>query len=236
MAEELGTPPNAEEVAALVSVLAVAMDRYIKNRARRTIVENAKADPAKPKCRWVVEADACDFCKARGSFWADPDEVPSSSHGGCKCYLTVLFEEASGFIREKREEKRVRKIEKALSNENFFGEHKTPIGNISIDSRQFGHKAAEHMVDFGLDPSSPGDRQVFRGLVYDMLRHPDSVRLGFWHATDEYPAYFYIKAEDAIIVKAETREYVSILQGALDVNNRPNKRVQSARTVFERRR
>lgn len=91
MAEELGTPPSASDIAALVAVLAVAMDRYIKNRARRTIVENAKVDPAKPKCKWVVEADACDFCKTRGSFWFNPAEMPMESHGGCKCYTDTVF-------------------------------------------------------------------------------------------------------------------------------------------------
>ena len=89
--EVYGEPPSPEAIAALVAVMGLAIDRYVKNRARRTIVENAKADPAKPKCRWVVEADACDFCKARGSFWVDPGETPIESHGGCKCHLDMLF-------------------------------------------------------------------------------------------------------------------------------------------------
>lgn len=99
MADEVyGEPPSSEEVAAMVAVLSIAATRHIRNRARRTTMENAKLDPIKPKVRWVVEPDACDFCKRRGSFLFDPGEAPAESHSSCKCHPEADFSESVGAI------------------------------------------------------------------------------------------------------------------------------------------
>lgn len=226
-----GGPPSPEAVAALVAVLGLAIDRYIRNRARRTIAENAKADPAKPKCRWVVGADACEFCKQRGSFFVEPGQAVADSHCGCKCCLSVVFGKVSSFIKGKVEERRTRKREEALSNEKFFGKHKTPVGKVNIDSTQFGHKSRTYMKDYGLDESSPEDRMLFRGIVYDTITDPDCVKKGSYYGDTTYQAFFFIKGNDATVVKAETGEYVSIFKGGV----KKNAYVKSARVVIERR-
>ena len=91
-----GEPPSAVEIAAMIAVLALAVGRFVANRARRTVVENAQEDPAHPKCRWVVEPDACDFCKKRGSFTYEPDETPTSSHSSCKCHPDTVYSDIGG--------------------------------------------------------------------------------------------------------------------------------------------
>lgn len=113
--EVYGEPPSPEAIAALVAVLGMAIDRYVKNRARRTIVENAKADPAKPKCRWVVEPDACDFCKKRGGFIYDPKETPTNAHYGCNCHPDAVYGKT-----ETAEERHRRRIDEAVVVHDAF--------------------------------------------------------------------------------------------------------------------
>ena len=131
-----GEPPSAVEIAALVAVLALAIGRFVANRARRTVVENAQEDPAHPKCRWIVEADACDFCKARGSFLYEPNKTIASSHAACKCHPDTVYGDIGGINGPDEKNGRVA----GVSNEEH--RHQSRIGNASeksIDERLTDH-------------------------------------------------------------------------------------------------
>lgn len=117
MADEVyGEPPSNEDVAEMTAILALAVDKWTRDRARRTTVENAKSDPAEPMIRWNVEGDACEFCKKRGSFLAVAAAVIVESHKGCKCHPSQFYlgvKQRLQALRKSVEDRRVRKYLKS---------------------------------------------------------------------------------------------------------------------------
>lgn len=82
---------DSEDVEKLSSIVLSASNRRMREMSHEVVVGNAKEDPAKPKCKWEVEADACDKCKKRGEFLFDPEETPTDTHSGCKCHPDAIF-------------------------------------------------------------------------------------------------------------------------------------------------
>ena len=224
---------NGIQAAALLAVLRGAVDCYVKQRSRDTVLNNAIEDPAKPQAQRVVEPDACDHCKILGnSLPVDPRKVANWYHQYCKCQVMLVFRRAARKIDSAFPARYAKKREELLSNERFFAEHKTVVGAVGIGRNQFGRKSKTHMKDYGLNPANPADRSIFRETILDGLYIPDTLLEGSWRDSNEYDAYFFVRNGDAIIVKKETMEYVSILRGGANAN----KRVQSARFVLGRER
>ena len=105
-----------EDIEKLSSIIHSASDRRMREMPHETVIGNAKEDPAKPKCKWNVESDACDKCKQRGEFIYEPDETPTDTHGGCKCHPGVIFSNAETV--EERHRRRI--FEAVVVHEDFY--------------------------------------------------------------------------------------------------------------------
>ena len=90
---------------------------------------------------------------------------------------------------------------------------KAPVALVATD-KQFGKKAGKHASDFGLDPASDTDRQLFRNMLQNMFNEPDEIRQGSWRGYDQ-PVLFYVKGADVLIVQ-QNGEYITTLKGGVD--------------------
>lgn len=88
--------------------------------------------------------------------------------------------------------------------------------------KQFGKKVGKHAIDFGLDPSKAEDREVFQGIINNIMNNSDEVRIGFWRGQSE-DVLFHILGDDVVITD-QNNEFISILKGGIN-----NARVKNAR-------
>ena len=101
------------------------------------------------------------------------------------------------------------------------GEKYTPH-TIKIDSTQFGNKTGKHAQDYGLNPSSPEDRDILKNTINDITENADERYYGEWRG-QEYPVLFHIKGKDVVIENIDG-EFVTIMKGGI-----ANERVKNAR-------
>lgn len=109
----------------------------------------------------------------------------------------------------------------------------TELKNVSmsdtlIASKQFGRKAGKHMQEWGLSPSSTGDRQAFKALIRGIIDHPTETRRVQWllnketnRRTTEVTAF--IKGNDVVLVD-DSNAYITIMKDGVY-----NRRVKNGR-------
>lgn len=93
--------------------------------------------------------------------------------------------------------------------------------SIIMSDNQFGKKVRRHAKDFGLDPSSPEDRNKLSDIINDILDNRDEIVQGDWRGQSGL-SDFYIKGSDVVVVN--NGKYVTILKGGIE-----NARVKDAR-------
>lgn len=81
--------------------LAGIIDKLVKEQARKTIEDNARADGAHAKFARIADGDACDFCKmlaTRGFVYASASAAGEGGtyHPFCNCQVAVRFEKPRG--------------------------------------------------------------------------------------------------------------------------------------------
>lgn len=93
---------------------------------------------------------------------------------------------------------------------------------IVINEKQFGKKVGKHAIDYGLNPSSDADRNKIREIIYHIVDHADTVKIGCWRGQDE-DVLFYICGDDVVITE-QNHEFITIMKGGVK-----NARVEKAR-------
>lgn len=103
IAKEVAEGTNTRPLAELLSN---ASTRYTHDSVEKTIRDNTRRDPAKPKYVIVPSPDACAFCIMRASNKdAIYEESGAESHDNCHCNPMPLFDKSTveGYNREQYE-------------------------------------------------------------------------------------------------------------------------------------
>lgn len=142
--------------------------------------------------------------------------------------LQILKDRAAYYGLDKSEnfadfrEKYLKAAEKVL--ENSGNDDILPIGFqfFASKEKQFGKKVGKHASDFGLDPSSPEDREKFQRIIDDIMDNATERLTGEWRGwSDE--VIFHIKGKDVVITD-KAGDFITILKGGIH-----NARVKNAR-------
>lgn len=83
--------------------------------------------------------------------------------------------------------------------------------NVKLTKAQFGKKARKHAAEWGLDPSSPTDRDAFEQVISGIIDEAEDVDIGDWRGQPG-PCTFFRKGNDLVIVNADD-EFVTIMKG-----------------------
>ena len=83
-------------------------------------------------------------------------------------------------------------------------------GGIIITDKQRGKKFGKHCSDWGLDPSSPADRDKLEKIIEDIYNAPDEIRVGLFNGQPE-EVEFRVKGNSCLIVK-KNGEFVTVLK------------------------
>lgn len=83
-------------------------------------------------------------------------------------------------------------------------------GGIIITDKQRGKKFGKHCSDWGLDPSSPADRDKLEKIIEDIYNAPDEIRVGLFNGQTE-EVEFRVKGKSCLIVK-KNGEFVTVLK------------------------
>ena len=78
--------------------------------------------------------------------------------------------------------------------------------------KQFGKKAGQHMVDFGLDASKATDRAKFRGIIDNIVGSADEVVQGTFRGQGDVT--FFVKGKDVVVSK--DGNFVTILENGVE--------------------
>jgi hypothetical protein len=88
------------------------------------------------------------------------------------------------------------------------------LPGLKVETKQFGKKVGKHAEDFGLNPSSPADRDWVRGRIDSIVSGPEDVRQGPWNPRggggSDY--LFYRQGADVVITKP-SGDFVTVLPG-----------------------
>lgn len=87
-----------------LALLEGAVDKYVKQQARNTVVNNVEHDEARVGYARVAGGGACEFCQmqsSRGFAFGSPEAAHASDgfHAHCSCGLAVAFKDGRGRIR-----------------------------------------------------------------------------------------------------------------------------------------
>lgn len=148
---------------------------------------------------------------SNGAMWPGDPILGAAGTVNCRCRVEVIRDKHNSY-------------DHGVGNAAFFRRHETAVGDVDIAYEQFGHKATEHMKQFGIDPTSGEGRNDYRRLALRFLQQFDEVLYGEWHAVTEYPAFFFRIGEDIMIVMEENLEFVSMFPRGIY-----NERIKRAR-------
>lgn len=100
-----------------------------------------------------------------------------------------------------------------------------------LKDSQFGKKARKHMFEYGLDPSSEEDREVFKNIIYDICENRDSIKRDVeWRGQDD-KVVAYIKGDDVVLVNKDN-EYITIMKGGINNERIKNTGKWKVRKLF----
>lgn len=86
------------------------------------------------------------------------------------------------------------------------------VNLLKITEKQFGKKLAKHFKEFGLDPSNPSHRTVFRDMINDIANNADKVVEGSFRG--QSGVKFFIKGKNVVVSKLDN-EFVTILKDGI---------------------
>lgn len=97
--ETFNTAPQvfakAEQTADPAKYMAQYASRWVRQQGANTIVRNAAADPAKPKCMRIAQPTACGYCRmlaSLGAWYATKQTAANANvHENCHCAIAVEF-------------------------------------------------------------------------------------------------------------------------------------------------
>ena len=137
------------------------------------------------------------------------------------------FLRASG-QRNEKDRQQVYGFNQSVSGRAVWGNRrftKVLQGDIIYNSKQVGKKLGKHCSDFGLNPSSERDREIFKGIINDISNNAEEIRVGEWRGQEDGPCFYKIWKDDVVIVNINN-EYISILRGGIS-----NARIKKGRRL-----
>lgn len=96
-----GVMAMEHDPAKTIDLLCGAVDKYVKQRGRNTIMDNAARDSACIGWTRIAADDACDFCKTLSSRTFQYKTKASASqpyHSHCGCGIAVAFKTRDGKV------------------------------------------------------------------------------------------------------------------------------------------
>jgi len=146
---------------------------------------------------WKAPKGECPACKALNGQTVTTLRPPL--HKGCMCTV-----EAGARI-------------EGLTPARFTGEQKNgkieQTGTLTISDAQFGKKAGSHMREWGLDPSSSDDRDVFRATIDGIVQSAEEAREFEFRGQSDL-VIGYIKGNDVVVTKKDG-EFITILKDGI---------------------
>lgn len=162
----------------------------------------------------AAEVVNCRCALLQRARWALDDDELKTLEDRAKYYG---LDKTSTFTEYK--EKYLQAVNKIAAKQQY---NKIGLQFFASKEKQFGKKVGKHARDFGLNPSKAEDREIFNGIINDIIDNAEEVRTGFWRGQSD-DVLFHIKGNNVVVTKQDN-EFVTILEGGVN-----NARVKNAR-------
>lgn len=153
------TYSQTQPVEKTIAVAGEMLHRRTYEAADNTILQNAKADPAKPKYKLMPHPGACAWCGLLAlNEWDNIHYEPVPRHSDCKCIMLVDFDSKPGYEKADELLKPYRDAyDKAYTN-----------ANNAKWSREFREMSSAEKAAYGGDGNNPRDAYMRNRLLQTM--------------------------------------------------------------------
>jgi len=184
-----------------------------------TYVGNDPTDKTDPKGLEAACVSSPSGCDVSASNFADNLQAASDLSEGAAAMFMSNPEIGGSLVGKPLEEASLGLARASALVRAALGTERMSVAAMTIDDAQFGAKAASHMSDFGLNPSSAADRAAFRGTLESIGNKPDRVVDGTFSDQGPNgtrgPVQFRIQGSD-VVVTTRNGKFVTVLKGGIN--------------------